>query len=206
MQNFDSPYKSASITEFWRRWHISLSTWLRDYLYIPLGGNRKGPRRTLVNLMTVMLLGGLWHGASWNFVVWGGIHGSMLALERRLGAAHPSSRWPRALSVAATFLVVCVSWVFFRAKTLGQALVYLGSMFGLAATTPASDVVAGALYTPYHGALFVVCGALVWGMPNTWQLTERLSAPRALWAAATLAAATLVMWTQTTNPFLYFQF
>jgi len=206
MQNFDSPYKSASITEFWRRWHISLSTWLRDYLYIPLGGNRKGPRRTMVNLMTVMLLGGLWHGASWNFVVWGGIHGSMLALERRLGAAHLLRRLPRALSVAATFLVVCISWVFFRAKTLGQALVYLGSMFGLAATTPASDVAAGALYTPYHGAMFVVCGALVWGMPNTWQLTERLSAPRALWATATLALATLVMWTQTTNPFLYFQF
>jgi alginate O-acetyltransferase complex protein AlgI len=206
MQNFDSPYKSASITEFWRRWHISLSTWLRDYLYIPLGGNRKGPRRTMVNLMTVMLLGGLWHGASWNFVVWGGIHGGMLALERRFGAAHPLRRLPRALGVAATFLVVTVSWVFFRAKTLGQALVYMGSMCGLAATTPASDVLAGALYTPYHAAMFLVCGALVWGMPNTWQLTERLSAPRALWAAATLALATLVMWTQTTNPFLYFQF
>jgi alginate O-acetyltransferase complex protein AlgI len=206
MQNFDSPYQSATITEFWRRWHISLSTWLRDYLYIPLGGNRKGATRTLVNLMTVMLLGGLWHGASWNFVVWGGIHGGMLALERRFGAAHPLRRVPRALGVAATFVVVCISWVFFRAKTLGQALVYLGSMCGLAATTPASDVVAGALYTPYHAAMFLVCGALVWGMPNTWQLTERLSAPRALWAAATLTLATLVMWTQTTNPFLYFQF
>jgi alginate O-acetyltransferase complex protein AlgI len=82
IQNFDSPYKSVSITDFWRRWHISLSTWLRDYLYIPLGGNRKGERRTYLNLMTVMLLGGLWHGASWNFVIWGGIHGGMLAGER----------------------------------------------------------------------------------------------------------------------------
>jgi alginate O-acetyltransferase complex protein AlgI len=206
MQNFDSPYKSHSITEFWRRWHISLSTWLRDYLYIPLGGNRKGSKRTYVNLMTVMLLGGLWHGASWNFVVWGGIHGGMLALERRLGVAHPLRRLPRAFGVAATFLVVCVAWVFFRAKTLDQALGYLSSLCGLAATTPASDVIAGALYTPYHAALFVTCGVLVWGMPNTWQLTERLSAPRAAWAAATLALATLVMWTQTTNPFLYFQF
>ncbi len=206
IQNFDSPYQSSSITEFWRRWHISLSTWLRDYLYIPLGGNRRGQKRTYVNLMTVMLLGGLWHGASWNFVVWGGIHGGMLALERRLGSAHVLRRLPRALGVASTFFVVCVAWVFFRAKTLGQSLAYLESMFGLAATTPASDVVAGALYTPYHAALFLVCGAVVWGMPNTWQLTERLSLPRALWAVATLTLATLVMWTQTTNPFLYFQF
>src|SRR5260221_5248028 len=94
IQNFDSPYKADSITDFWRRWHISLSTWLRDYLYIPLGGNRKGSRRTYVNLMTVMLFGAFWHGASWNFVIWGGIHGGMLALERKLGARHPLRRLP----------------------------------------------------------------------------------------------------------------
>src|SRR6201992_3166849 len=88
-KNFDSPYKSASIQEFWRRWHISLSTWLRDYLYIPLGGNRRGERRTYLNLMAVMLLGGLWHGASWNFVLWGAIHGGMLAFERAQGKASP---------------------------------------------------------------------------------------------------------------------
>ena len=82
-KNFDAPYRAESITEFWRRWHISLSSWLRDYLYIPLGGNRRGAARTYVNLALVMLLGGLWHGASWNFVIWGGIHGSMLALERK---------------------------------------------------------------------------------------------------------------------------
>ena len=84
-KNFDSPYKSQSITEFWRRWHISLSTWLRDYLYIPLGGNRKGEVRTYFNLMVVMLLGGFWHGASWNFLVWGAIFGVWLAFERLLG-------------------------------------------------------------------------------------------------------------------------
>src|SRR3954466_6456339 len=92
IQSFDSPYKADSITDFWRRWHISLSTWLRDYLYIPLGGNRKSPLRTYANLMTVMLLGGLWHGASWNFVLWGAIHGGMLARER---ARRAPSRWPR---------------------------------------------------------------------------------------------------------------
>ena len=96
IQNFDSPYKADSITEFWRRWHISLSTWLRDYLYIPLGGNRKGPVRTYVNLMTVMLLGGLWHGASWNFVIWGAIHGGMLAFERAQGKDSLYRRLPHA--------------------------------------------------------------------------------------------------------------
>jgi alginate O-acetyltransferase complex protein AlgI len=206
IQNFDSPYQSRSITEFWRRWHISLSTWLRDYLYIPLGGNRRGPLRTYANLMTVMLLGGLWHGASWNFVIWGGIHGGMLALERRLGKAHPLRRLPPALGVASTFVIVCLSWVFFRAKTLGQALTFFGSLFGLTHVSPASEVVAGAMYAPYYTSLFLLSAVVVWGMPNTWAFTSKLSLPRAAFAVAALGIATLMMWTQTTNPFLYFQF
>src|SRR3954463_4389737 len=127
IQNFDSPYKARSITEFWQRWHISLSTWLRDYLYIPLGGNRRGPGRTYVNLMMVMLLGGLWHGASWNFVLWGALHGGMLAFERAQGKHSAYRRLPPALRVAITFLIVCFSWVFFRAKTLEQAVSYFAS-------------------------------------------------------------------------------
>ncbi len=206
IQNFDSPYKSQSITEFWRRWHISLSTWLRDYLYIPLGGNRKGSARTYVNLMTVMLFGGLWHGASWNFVIWGGIHGGMLGVERKLGKKHPLRRLPRAVSIASTFLIVCLSWVFFRAKTLPQALSYFGSLFGLAHTSAASSVAGGVLYAPYYAWLFVLSAIVVWGMPNTWEFTLRLSLPRAVGALAMLALATMMMWTQTTNPFLYFQF
>jgi alginate O-acetyltransferase complex protein AlgI len=206
IQNFDSPYKSRSITEFWRRWHISLSTWLRDYLYIPLGGNRKGPVRTYVNLMTVMLFGGLWHGASWNFVIWGGIHGGMLGLERKLGNAHPLRRLPPSVSVAFTFLIVCVSWVFFRAKTLGQAVTYLGSLFGVSTASAASDVVSGALYPPYYLGLFGLCAIIVFAMPNTWQLTARLSWSRVAFATSAMALATLMMWTQTINPFLYFQF
>jgi alginate O-acetyltransferase complex protein AlgI len=206
IQNFDSPYKSESITEFWRRWHISLSTWLRDYLYIPLGGNRKGPTRTYFNLMTVMLLGGLWHGASWNFVIWGGIHGGMLAFERSQGKSSPYGRLPQQVRVGITFAIVCLSWVFFRAKTLGQAMTYFRSLFGVVPTSAASDVVAGTIYTPYHGAVFVLAAAIVWGMPNTWAFTTRLSAARAATALVVLAAALSVMWTQTTNPFLYFQF
>jgi alginate O-acetyltransferase complex protein AlgI len=206
IQNFDSPYKADSITDFWRRWHISLSTWLRDYLYIPLGGNRKGPRRTYVNLMAVMLLGGLWHGASWNFVLWGGIHGGMLAFERAQGKDSPYRRLPAPLRVGITFVIVCLSWVFFRAKTLGQAMSYFASLFGLAPVTGASDAVAGAIYTPYYGALFVLAAVVVWGMPNTWAITSRLPVARAAYAMALFTLAVLLMWTQTTNPFLYFQF
>jgi alginate O-acetyltransferase complex protein AlgI len=206
IQNFDSPYQARSITEFWRRWHISLSTWLRDYLYVPLGGNRKGPRRTYANLMTVMLLGGLWHGASWNFVIWGGIHGGALALERAQGKHSAYRRLPAPLQVAITFAIVCLAWVFFRAPSLGRALQVLRSLFGLAATSPASDALAGALYTRYHVAMFALCALIVFGQPNTWAFTSRLSLPRAALAAFVLAAAVLLMWSQTINPFLYFQF
>nr|MDQ2730610.1 MBOAT family protein [Armatimonadota bacterium] len=117
-RNFDNPYRSESISEFWRRWHISLSTWLREYLYIPLGGNRKGKLRTYVNLMITMLLGGLWHGAAWNYIIWGGIHGGMLAFERAQGKNSPYRTLPHALRVALTFFVVVLAWVFFRAGTL----------------------------------------------------------------------------------------
>jgi alginate O-acetyltransferase complex protein AlgI len=206
MQNFESPYKSESITEFWRRWHISLSTWLRDYLYVPLGGNRKSPRRTYVNLMIVMLLGGLWHGASWNFVIWGGIHGSMLAAERAQGKDSFYRRLPRPVRVALTFVIVCLAWVFFRAKTLTEAVAYLGSLSGLGSPGPGAELVPGALYTPYHTAMFVLAAVLCWGMPTTWQFTERLSMPRAAFGMALLGASVLLMWTQTINPFLYFQF
>lgn len=123
-RNFAQPYLSRSITEFWRRWHMTLSAWLRDYLYIPLGGNRKGRRRTYINLMLTMLLGGLWHGAAWTFVVWGGLHGLALAVERRFmtvpRADSPVRRldWMR---IAMTFVGVNLAWVFFRAETFGDA-------------------------------------------------------------------------------------
>ncbi len=125
-KNFDSPYKSQSITEFWRRWHISLSSWLRDYLYVPLGGNRAGPIRTYVNLAIVMLLGGLWHGAAWNFVIWGAIHGGMLAFERATGKDALYRRLPKVVRVGMTFTIVLFSWVFFRAETLAAAGRYFG--------------------------------------------------------------------------------
>jgi len=133
--NFDSPYKSASIIEFWKRWHITLSRFLRDYLYIPLGGNRRGPTRRYVNLLVVMLLGGLWHGANWTFVVWGGVHGLMLCANhawRALGGRRVRTidgSWSRKLAVAITFLAVTLAWVPFRAATLSDAVTMLGYLW-----------------------------------------------------------------------------
>ena len=122
--NFAQPYLSRNITEFWRRWHISLSTWLREYLYIPLGGNRHGAGRTYVNLMLTMLLGGLWHGASWTFVAWGALHGGALAVHRAVGRPTPSTDRIRLVEVpriVGTMMLVAAIWVFFRAETFGDA-------------------------------------------------------------------------------------
>jgi alginate O-acetyltransferase complex protein AlgI len=108
IKNFDDPYRALSITDFWRRWHIALSTWLRDYLYVPLGGNRLSASRTYVNLLTVMVIGGLWHGASWTFVIWGTIHGGLLAVERAHNRRTVYAAIPRAGQIAVTFLIVCI--------------------------------------------------------------------------------------------------
>jgi alginate O-acetyltransferase complex protein AlgI len=130
-QNFDKPYLAHSITNFWRRWHISLSNWLRDYLYIPLGGNRLGKMRTYINLMITMLLGGLWHGAGWNWVIWGGLQGMMLSVERATGLAgsSPKTTFENVWRWAITFHFVCFSWIFFRANNLGDAIVVLQRIF-----------------------------------------------------------------------------
>jgi alginate O-acetyltransferase complex protein AlgI len=129
-ENFNYPYIAASITEFWRRWHISLSTWYRDYLYIPLGGNRGGMARTYFNLVTVFFLCGLWHGASWTFILWGLFHGAFLVVER-MGLGKLLERAWTPLRHAYTLLVVMVGWVFFKASTLPHALGFLGAMAGL---------------------------------------------------------------------------
>jgi alginate O-acetyltransferase complex protein AlgI len=127
-ENFRMPYLSADITEFWRRWHMTLSQWLRDYLYIPLGGNRRGSTRTYVNLLLTMTLGGLWHGASWNFVVWGGLHGLALAAHRfRRGRG--GFEVPRPIAVLGTFLFVAVAWIPFRAQTFGQSRAFVAGLF-----------------------------------------------------------------------------
>jgi D-alanyl-lipoteichoic acid acyltransferase DltB (MBOAT superfamily) len=138
--NFRSPYQAISITEFWRRWHITLSRFLRDYLYIPLGGNRLGEQRRYLNLMLTMLLGGLWHGAGWNFLIWGGLHGVYLCINHlwRGGAGKPAAGLTaRLLGWAITFFAVVLAWVFFRARTLAGAWQMLAALFGFEAGSSA---------------------------------------------------------------------
>ena len=136
-RNFDAPYTSADLQEFWRRWHISLSSWLRDYLYVTLGGNRGGTWKTYRNLMLTMVLGGLWHGASWNFVIWGALHGGALAVnrawQRRDGKTFTT---PRILAIVVTFHFVCFAWIFFRSPTFAHATGVLARMGKLSTTTP----------------------------------------------------------------------
>ncbi len=149
-QNFDAPYVATSLQEFWRRWHMTLSRWLRDYLYVPLGGNRGGERRTERNLLITMLLGGLWHGAAWNFVIWGAIHGGGLALERRVKMAWRPLGLPtplvRVLQWFLTFHLVCLAWVFFRAESFGLARELLGRLVvGGTASGVLTSVVVGTI-------------------------------------------------------------
>ncbi|WP_458776365.1 MBOAT family O-acyltransferase [Desulforhopalus sp. 52FAK] len=205
-KNFDSPYLSASITEFWRRWHISLSTWLREYLYIPLGGNRKGGGRTAVNLAIVMLLGGLWHGASWNFVIWGGIHGVLLGSERLLGRRPFYHFLPRFLRIGMTFVFVLIAWVFFRAETFSLALDYLGSMFGFVTVPDSSLLLSGLLYSPYHLISMAIASVVVWKMPQTWDYTKELSVAKALSIVVVFIVSVAVLSMQSYNPFIYFNF
>lgn len=127
--NFNYPYISQSFSEFWQRWHISLSTWLKEYLYIPLGGNRNGNNRTYLNLFLVMLLGGLWHGAGWNYAVWGMIHGVALGLERLLITSKEGAMtWLKCLRVGMVFLIVTIAWLFFKLPNFTQALLYIQKM------------------------------------------------------------------------------
>ncbi len=162
--NFNSPYQAWNITEFWRRWHMTLSRFLRDYLYVPLGGNRRGRARRYVNLMLTMLLGGLWHGASWTFVVWGGLHGAYLVVNHGWQWLKEKSGWGgkamalgwigRAAGVALTLLCVMIGWVFFRAPDVASAAGILRSMFGLAG----DGLPPGALAGYSHGLVAWIAG------------------------------------------------
>lgn len=197
--NFFSPYKATSIIDFWRRWHITLSRFLRDYLYIPLGGNRKGPARRHANLMLTMLLGGLWHGAGWTFILWGGLHGLYLILNhawRRLRLAitpaYTPGRFERAIGLALTFLAVAVAWAFFRADSFDGALNLLAGMAGLNGFTLSASLVERmplleALSAPLGMGIqpdtvtlpaqnlgwMVLAMGIVWLTPNCAQLMRR---------------------------------
>ena len=161
-QNFNQPYRALSVQDFWRRWHMTLSFWLRDYLYIPLGGNRGGALFTYRNILITMTLGGLWHGASLSFIIWGLLHGAALVVERMLGVTGPGGHRlvPAAISWLVTFHFVCLTWVFFRAPSLEGALTYLSTLVS-------GDAVWSTTVTPLV-ALMLIFGALTQIIPNDW--------------------------------------
>ena len=205
-KNFDSPYRAQSLTEFWIRWHISLSTWLRDYLYVPLGGNRGGTLRTCVNLMIVMVLGGLWHGASWTYVVWGGLHGLILILERFLGKKPIHNRLPGPIKTAVTFIIICFTWVFFRAETLPQAIEFCRSLIGLSRNVSSANLISGMIVHPYYVTALIVAGLVTWGCPQTGDFTHQITWRRASLAIGLLWFSVMILTTQSYNPFIYFMF
>ena len=214
--NFDSPYQSATITEFWRRWHISLSSWLKDYLYISLGGNRKGRARTYANLMLTMLLGGLWHGAAVRFILWGALHGAALAVHKALMHAFPSvfkasgeqmRPWRRVLGVLVTFHVVCLGWILFRAPDMHTGERILSQIFGHFQWRLIPQVVSG------YGAVMALmaAGYLLHMLPRRAEAGgERTVAGAPLVVKALML--TVLIWcvmqikSSEIQPFIYFQF
>jgi alginate O-acetyltransferase complex protein AlgI len=211
--NFDSPYQSRNITEFWRRWHISLSTWLRDYLYISLGGNRKGKIRTYINQMITMLLGGLWHGASWRFIIWGALHGAALAVHKMYNewqdeyGTMPVGKIASYVNVLLTFHFVCFCWIFFRAssmETVGEMLFQIFAHFNMAILF---EFIAG-----YKGVMILMLiGYVLHFLPRSMELRiqqEITRLPFAYKAAWMLLIIILVIQTKSAGiqPFIYFQF
>lgn len=207
--NFDRPYTAATLTEFWRRWHMSLSSWLRDYLYIPLGGNRKGRARTYLNLFLTMLLGGLWHGASWKFVLWGGIHGVGLALEKLLGIPErvSRSRLRRFAGAIVTFHIVAACWILFRAPTLADA-VHFFSRLGTAVDIMTFSKILMAFPLVF---LAMAAGYLAQLLPWSWDLRWDRVLVSIGWVGRLVVLA-LAAWiaiqvrSAQVQPFIYFQF
>lgn len=174
--NFHSPYKATSIVDFWRRWHITLSRFLRDYLYFPLGGNRKGPARRYMNLMLTMVIGGLWHGAGWTFLAWGFIHGGLLCVNHFWFGIRKRFGWsplPKLPAIGMTFLAVALSWVFFRAPTFGSALEVFGAAFGFNGEIGWPEQ-AVAVVKKSKLAAPLMCGLVIaWFLPNTQEFLRR---------------------------------
>ena len=210
-RNFHYPYVSKSITEFWRRWHISLSTWFREYVYIPLGGNRCGGQRNMVNLILVWALTGLWHGAEWNFLFWGLYYGVLLILEKHVWGAL-MDRLPGVIQHIYTFVLVMVGWVFFFSPDLGSALDHIGMMFGMGASALADRQAVFLLTT--HWLLFLLCilgsSSLGWKILRAFMesykkgRTQRIMSCVIYMGIFLVSVAFLV--TETFNPFLYFRF
>jgi len=207
--NFRSPFSAIGFSDFWRRWHISLSTWLRDYLFIPLGGSRFGKFVTFRSLMITMLLGGLWHGAEWTFVIWGALHGSYLVVEHGLKSVSFSRQlvsawWVRCILLAVTFLLVTIAFVIFRAENLQQAMSIYAGMAGLGGS---ESLVQWGLWTQIVSAAFIILLLLQWIYSNRL-ITDVMQKMPMLGRALLLSACLLLITVSAGNSdaFIYFQF
>ncbi|HEY2712800.1 MAG TPA: MBOAT family O-acyltransferase [Chthoniobacterales bacterium] len=207
--NFRFPYAAIGFSDFWRRWHISLSTFLRDYLYIPLGGNQVNPYRAALNLVIVMFLGGLWHGAAWTFVVWGLLHGSYLVIERVCRVCFEDKPWASAPSVRilawfATYAAVCIAWVFFRANDFTIATRMLGGMFGGHAH---GDAILSTRELLQIGVVTAGVITMHWAMrENTFETAVMRMPPWAITAIGAVMACAIIFTQGNSNAFIYFQF
>jgi alginate O-acetyltransferase complex protein AlgI len=205
-RNFNAPYRAVSVTDFWRRWHISLSGWFRDYLYIPLGGNRRGKARSYLNLTVVFLLCGLWHGAAWTFVIWGIYHGLLLVLERALGEKTFYAFLPKSLQILATFLLISIGWVFFRSPTLGDALQRLSIMFTGVAAEGGGLLLAGQLLVRGPLLILMLSAALAFQPRQGYDWSKDLNWFKILVLAMLLVSALATLFARSFSTFLYFQF
>ena len=207
-QNFNLPYFSKSLTEFWRKWHISLSFWLRDYLYISLGGNRKGIRITYRNLMITMLLGGLWHGSSWNFIIWGGIHGVVLSIEKLLNSKSKSKIIENLsfFGYPITFIIVLFSWVFFRAENLESSIFAISKIFEFNLSIPSitdANVVVNSILMLCFGLLFDCY--LYFKKVDLEDLGSKFSSTKIV-IFCTVITIIINLFYSTSDNFIYFQF
>jgi alginate O-acetyltransferase complex protein AlgI len=206
-ENFDTPYVARSMTEFWRRWHISLTTWIRDYLYTPLGGNRRGEARTYINLWICFLASGLWHGASWNFVLWGAYNGLFLTLDR-LFLRDALKRCGAVISTAITLFIVMIGWAIFRSESPAHLMPFLSALFGLSHAPLAAEIPAEVPFTLALGAFISLLPATALHAPLI-RAHEKQSWLRALTVAALVFIYILAIARAVTvpfQPFIYFRF
>jgi alginate O-acetyltransferase complex protein AlgI len=205
-RNFNGPYRSASITEFWARWHISLTTWLRDYLYIALGGNRVSPRRLYFNLFVVMFISGFWHGANWTFIAWGLYHAFFMIVERYNGKQAIYKKVPFVFQVLITQVIVLFGWVLFRANTIGEAFSMWKSLLGLMPVSAADPLLTAQIFTPLNCFFMIIALFYAISPWRAFEWCQKLNVRRISVALFLFVFACLVLFTQSYNPFLYFQF
>jgi len=206
IKNFNAPYRAQSISDFWNRWHISLSTWIRDYLYIGLGGNRKGPRRTYFNLGLSMFLCGVWHGAQMTFIIWGVLHGAFLIWERTMGRQPLYKNLPPIVKIVITNCIVMFIWVFFKAPEMSQAWAYWKAMVGLNQPALSAGILQSQLFSVRHVVEMAICAFFIWQPFQAHEWVEKLTGTKYFILIALFILAIIGMFTNAFSPFLYFQF